>query len=131
MLPSLGKPKQFICGLNFNCLSKGLGNPYAKVFIPVCFQVRLVTNLCVSQLPAGEDWRLLRLLRTSPLLRFPSQRRPLSKILSPAFTVQADETFKPIVQWSEMFRSYIEQNQGGLTHMWLIQVKYKFVHFII
>ena len=28
--------------------------------------------------------------------------------------MQADETFKPRLQWSEMFRSYIEQNQGGL-----------------
>ena len=28
--------------------------------------------------------------------------------------MQADETFKPRVEWSEMFRSYIERNQGGL-----------------
>ena len=65
------------------------------------------------QCNTGVQW-IRGLLRTSPLLQFPSQRRPLSKILSPAFTVQADETFKPRVQWSEMFRSYIERNQGGL-----------------
>ena len=28
--------------------------------------------------------------------------------------MQADETFKPRLQWSEMFCSYIEQNQGWL-----------------
>ena len=65
------------------------------------------------QCNTGVQW-IRGLLRTSPLLQFPSQRRPLSKILSPAFTVQADETFKPRLQWSEMFRSYIERNQGGL-----------------
>ena len=61
----------------------------------------------------GVQW-ISGLLRTSPLFHFPSQRRPLSKILSPAFTVQADETFKPRVEWSEMFQSYIERHQGGL-----------------
>ena len=29
--------------------------------------------------------------------------------------MQADETFKPRVEWSEMFRIYIEGNQGGLA----------------
>ena len=32
-------------------------------------------------------------------------------VLSPAFTVQADETFKPRVEWSEMFRSYFERKR--------------------
>ena len=67
----------------------------------------------VIECNTGVQW-IRGLLRTSPLLHFPSQRRPLSKFLSPAFTVQADETFKPRVEWSEIFRSYIEQNQGGL-----------------
>ena len=68
------------------------------------------------QCNTGVQW-IRGLLRTSPLLQFPSQRRHLSKILSPEFTVQADETFKPRLQWSEMFRSYIERNQGGLCIM--------------
>ena len=67
----------------------------------------------VIECNTGVQW-IRGLLRTSPLLHFPSQRRPLSKFLSPAFTVQADETFKPRVEWSEIFRSYIERNQGGL-----------------
>ena len=64
------------------------------------------------QCNTGVQW-IRGLLRTSPLLHFPSQRRPLSKILSPAFTVQADETFKPRVEWSEMFRSYIDRAKLG------------------
>ena len=68
----------------------------------------------MSQLPAGEDWRPEKSSGEVVILHIPCQRRPLSKILSPAFTVQADETFKPRVEWSEMFQRYIERNQGGL-----------------
>ena len=56
------------------------------------------------------------LLRTSPFLHFPSVRWPFSKVLCPAFTVQADETIKLRVEWSEMFCSYIERHQRGLYH---------------